>query len=97
MATARTETAQARARASRDLDDIESLRKHPAFQRYWERRIVGEMKIKSDVILYDRTKTRDEIWELLAQFRAAYDVALTLLQDEALCRNLSVRSESEED
>lgn len=92
-----TPESKQRALASRDVEDIESLRKTPAFQRYFERRVLGELNRHRDVLLYEKNLTKDQLWEARLKFDAAYDLSIMLLQDEAACRRLIIPSQDEDE
>lgn len=96
MASRTSESAKARARASRDIEDIEVLRKNPAFHRYFERRVLSELESARNELLYGKDLTPEKLWNFRLKFDALYGVSLMLLQDEAACRNLIGESTDED-
>lgn len=83
-----SEESKSKSRANQDLEDIETLRKNPAFQRYFERRIIGELTKYRDEVLYNRALGKDDLYEARKQFLAVLDVSKMLYEDEAGCRNI---------
>jgi hypothetical protein len=79
---------KAGALAAQDLEDIRTLKKSPAWSRYWERVVVGEVQRLRERILTDRKLTKDELWEERLKFFAQLDLSQRILQDEAACRSI---------
>lgn len=90
------EDLKSRQRAKQDVEDIETLKKTPAFQRYYQRRIANELKAKADKVLYD-SDSKEEAWEALLEFRALYTTAKMLIVDEAACRRMVEDGQKTED
>lgn len=73
--------------ASDDLNDIEELRKNPAFSAYWSRRVLSKLDDARDSLLHGKLtysndpveRQRLNIWE---------EVFTILLDDERACRNI---------
>lgn len=79
---------RSRARASQDLDAIETLQRTPAFVDYFARRVTDPVRESSKKILYDVTLSKDEVWEEVLRFRALFGVSKLLISDEAVCRRM---------
>ncbi len=93
--TEKNQAAKSRALASRDLEDIEALRKFPPFTRMFGRRITEELEKLRNDLLYNRELTPETLWEKRLKFLAHYDVAMLLFQDETACRSV-IGAETEE-
>ncbi len=79
---------KAGALAAQDLEDIRTLKKSPAWSRYWARQVVGPADRLRDRILTDSKLTKDELWELRIRFEERLDVVNTIIRDEAACRSI---------
>lgn len=88
MASSRSAQSRARALATRDIEDIDVLRKNPVFARYFERRVLGELEKARNELLYGKNIDRDALWKAKVRFDAAYELSMMMIKDEAACRNL---------
>jgi len=84
----KTDEQRARELATQDLEDIQTLRGTPAFERYFERRVNGMVATKADAVLHDLKLTPETLWRARLEYLAMRDVALLLTQDEGACRRL---------
>jgi hypothetical protein len=85
----------AKKRATDDLNDIETLRKIPAFNRYFSRRIWEEVDKLLEKVLHDKKLTPEKLHEARLLYLAAKETAELLTGDEAACRRL-IDSSSED-
>ena len=91
-----SDSVRARALASQDLEDIESLKSNPAFQRYFERRILGQLAALRETVLHDIKLDRDTLWEARLKYLATLEVSIILLQDESACKRMLVESREQD-
>jgi hypothetical protein len=89
------EDVAAKTRAVQDLEDIEKLKKTPAYTRYFERRVLEELEKRREKVLHDRQLSKDELWEARLLYLAARDTATMMASEEAACRNVIGISDKE--
>lgn len=82
------EDVKSKQRAQQDIEDIERLKKTPAFTRYFERRLLEELSKRREKVLHDKQLTKDQLWEERLLYLAMKDVSTMLVGEEAACRNI---------
>jgi hypothetical protein len=85
----------AKKRASDDLNDIEALRKIPAYNRVFGRRVWDEVDKRREKVLHGKL-TDDQLHDARIEYQSWKDMAEMLTGDEAACRRI-IDSETQAD
>lgn len=90
-----TPAAAERARAAADLEDIERLKKFPAFHTYFMRRVSEEVEKTKEKIL-DPTTKDDDLHDLKVRHKTLDEISKLLDVDESGCRSIIATAPPEE-
>lgn len=86
----------AKKRATDDLNDIEALRKFPAFNRYHVRRVREEVEKQLTKLLEDDGLDVEGVYRQLLIYKDRIKSEKMMDQDEASCRSI-IDSETQSD
>lgn len=88
MSQSQSDASKSRARAAQDVEDIDSLKANPAFQRYFERQVIARVSESREAVLHDKKLDREGLWNAREKYFAILDVSTMLLKDEGACKGM---------